>query len=294
MTPSLAVAISVYNRWEELGGLLELLRYNWQSGPLLHITVVTTAAEAEIPLWIDRSLITVLQSGSPYTMPRTIPVPLQRIPMVGAHLAQGNNRARKRALRTRTVASIIAGCSAGMNSGKASTLHLHAAAWPLKEAPIFQMLERMQSRGYFFAGRGLGTAARDQKRPLGDIDDNFFIIDNAFARAANFWSFDPAQDAETVSNEGRLARRVYDRCPQESIFLFDDFSDARDYIFPPGTTARRMQPFNYYKPMGLLRSHDLHLQAAACHQMKYSGPVINKIIKGYLPSQAEMHIPTLF
>lgn len=275
----LAIAISLYNRWDELGGLLDLLRLNWKSGSQLHITVITTALEQDMPGWIDTSLIDDLQFGSSHPMP-AFPIlgRLERIPGLQTVVAEQRHVVLKRIIRTRTVDSIIRGCRAGMQSGRNYTMHLHAAAWPMMEDKIYGLLDRMRQGRFVFAGRGYGREWIDEKRPAGDIDDNFFVIENAFARASKFWEFDPDLDADRVTNEGRLARRVYGKCPDNAILLYDRFQNPQEYVFPPGGDQRRVQPYNYFKPMGLLRSHDMSQQAKYCQEFGYRGPVIDEII----------------
>jgi len=285
----LAITISLYNRWLELGGLLELLRLNWKGGRDLHIIVISTASEDEFPNWIDRKMIDHIEFGSRFPMPNFKNDPffrehfigrnLSKIPYLGDYLLARQRKKLKKITRSRTVDSFIRGGIRGIESGRAYTLHLHAATWPFREDKVYEITDMMKNNNYIFACRGFGKKLVSEKLPSGDIDDNFFIIDNNFASKTNFWNFDPGLDAETISNEGRLARRVYEKCPEDKIYFFDNFSNPNDYIFPEGTTPRRVQPFNYFKPMGLLRSHDLRKQAELCQRFKLKGPIIENIIE---------------
>lgn len=276
----LAITISLYNRWQELGGLLELLRLNWPGGRDLYIIVISTAKEEEMPDWIDRNMVDHFEFESDYEMPKPMfPRWLLGLGDLGERLNNYQRRIVKRVVRTRTVDSIVRGCKQGMHSGRAYTLHLHAATWPFRGEKVYELIRNMKKKGYVFVGRGYGKKVIDEKHPAGDIDDNFFIIDNKFAKDSSFWGFDPALDAQNVCNEGRLARRVYEKAAEEKIFFFDDFSNAEQYDFPSEANQRRIQPFNYFKPMSLLRSHDLTKQAELCRDNKLEGPIIKEIVK---------------
>ena len=278
----LAVAISVYDRWLELGGLLEVLRLNWHSGRDLYITVSSTAEEKDMPVWINRVLIDHIEFGSPYPMPKWDPLgwvqQWKKITLV----QQLREKYMTPIIRARTVESIIRSCRQGMVSGADYTLHLHAAAWPFKEEKIYEIIDTMKARKAVIGCRGYGKKYIDAKRPEGDMDDNFFIIDNSFAQESQLWKFDPAKDAPTVSNEGRLARRVYQVCSEKQIYYYDQFQKAEEYDYPPGTDQRRVQPYNYHIPTGLLRSHDMRWQAKLCAEFGYHGPVLDQLVATYI------------
>ncbi len=269
--PSLAVAISLYDRWDELQGLLELLRLNWPTGPNLKVIVSSTAEEVALPAWVERSYVDNFLWGSRYSLP-----------------ARRSSRLRplhdrrygffKQQLRTRTLDSISRGCRVAAASGQDYTLHLHAAAWPLLENVIYDILAKMTRKNYLFAARGYGQKYVDGKHPDGDIDDNFFLINNSFAHQTNFWDFDAACDADRIGNEGRLARRVYELCGDDQVYFYEDFSRPEEYIYPAEADQRRVQPYNYHKPTGLLRSHDMSWQAKLCAELGYHGPFLDRLI----------------
>lgn len=268
---SLAVAISLYDRWDELQGLLELLRLNWKTGKELYIAVTSTAEEDAMPGWVNRSLVDTFSFGSTYTLPA-------KRSSRWTWLHDRRYGEFKRLLRARTVDSIQRGGRACANSGKDYALHLHAAAWPLKEDFIAGVIEHMEKHQFVVGCRGYGKKLVDGKHPAGDIDDNFFLINNEFARQTHFWDFDPAQDAERIGNEGRLARRVYEVAREDQVYYFDDFSRSEDYIFPPSVNQRRVQPYNYHKPTGLLRSHDMRKQAELVAQFGFHGPWLDQML----------------
>lgn len=276
---SLAVTISVYDRFLELAGLLELLRLNWPSGNSLHITVITTATKEQIPTWFNKDLTNVFRYGSDYPMPwwDKVTASIKGNPVVN-HV---RHRYLTRIIRARTLDSIIRGCKSGMKSGASHTLHLHAAAWPLDEKAIFSIIDRMKELQAMFACRGFGLQHKDTKRPYGDIDDNFFIINNAFAAEKGFWDFDPAEDALTLTNEGRLARRVFSLCAEDQVYFFDKFANEDEYVVEGSSSHRQVQPYNFHKPLSLLRSHDLKQQAYYSQKFNLHGPTIERIMKEY-------------
>lgn len=292
MFSNLAITISLYNRWDELGGLLELLRDNWSEGEKLYVIVNSTAEEEEMPEWVDKNLANHFQFGSPFPMPNlsrdvfSLKHPFgtflsKTTPLAGC-LERRQRQKVKKATRSRTVESFVRGGRKGIESGRKYLLHLHAATWPLSEQFVRELLEKMEEKNSLFSGRGFGKKFVTEKLPAGDIDDNFFIINNHFADRVGFWDFDPALDVETVSNEGRLARRVYEKIPEDKVCFFDNFSKPEEYIFPEGATHRRVQPFNYHKPTKILRSHDMNWQAKLCKEENIKGRVIDQIIKDNL------------
>ncbi len=274
---SLAVAISLYDRWDEAQGLLELLRLNWQTGPGLYIAVTSTAPEDQMPSWVNRSLADKLLFGSSYALPA-------RRGSVLRPLHDRRYGVFKTKLRARTLDCISRGCAQAADTSCDYTLHLHAAAWPLKEKVIYDIVDRMRQNNYLFAARGYGKNYLDGKHPAGDIDDNFFFIDNRFARHVDFWNFNPAEDADRIGNEGRLARRVYQVCRDEQVYYYENFSRADDFVFPAAADQRRVQPYNYHKPTGMLRSHDMHWQARLCARFGYHGPFLDLLVARELPT----------
>lgn len=269
---SLAVAISLYDRWDELQGLLEVLRLNWKTGPELYIAVVSTAESAQRPEWVNCALADHWQFGSQYKLPKKRASWFQ--PLHDQRYGQF-----KKVLRTRTVDCVCRGCRHTLASEREYTLHLHAAAWPLREEKILEIIDHMRRGQFVAAGRGYGKALVDGKHPGGDIDDNFFIIDNQFARRTSFWDLDPSRDAELMGAEGQIGRRLAELGVWDGIYFFDDFSKPEEYVYPPGTSPRRVQPYNYHYRLGLLRSHDMQQQAALCRAFGYHGPMLDQLIK---------------
>lgn len=279
----LAITISVYNRWDELGGLLELLRLNWKQGKDLYINVISTAGEKEFPDWIDKKMMDSIEFGSPYPMPvNFILSRLAKIKLLAGYINSRQRKIFKPIVRSRITDSIIRGFKKGIESNRKYTMHLFGVSWPLMEDKIYELLDTMEKNGYVFTCRGYGKKLINGKCPWGDMDDNFFVVDNEFAKKTNFWDFDPRIGANKIANEGRLAGRMYELCPQDKIYFYDDFSRSELYLFPEGTSQRRMQPFNYFKPMGLLRSHDKTIRAEFCKRMNFQGPIIKKLIEDNL------------
>lgn len=268
----LAIAISLYDRWDELQGLLELLRLNWKTGPELYIAVVSTAEPTQVPVWVKQELANSWEFGSQYSLPKRRASWFR--PLHDRRYGQF-----KKQLRTRTVDCVCRGCRQTLTSGRAYTLHLHAAAWPLMEEKIYEIIGNMRDKKYYAAGRGYGRALVDGKHPAGDIDDNFFIIDNKFARDYNFWSINPQRDADVMGAEGQLTRRLKEIGVEDRVYLYDTFSKPEEYLYPPNTSPRRVQPYNYHYRLGLLRSHDMQQQAKLCQQFGFHGPFLDQLIK---------------
>lgn len=268
---SLAVAISLYDRWDELQGLLELLRLNWKTGKNLYIVVVTTAEQRQVPAWVNQQLADYWEFGSQYSLPK------QRTSWFQPLHDRRYGRF-KRQLRTRTVDCICRGCRQALASGREYTLHLHAAAWPLMEEKIYGIINHMRNGSYVAAGRGYGKALVDDKHPAGDIDDNFFITENNFARASDFWNINPASDTEVMGAEGKIARRLRELNVEERMYFYDTFAKPEEYLFPPSTSPRRVQPYNYHHRLGLLRSHNMSFQAKLCWEFGFRGPFIDQLV----------------
>jgi hypothetical protein len=169
-----AIAISVYDKFQDVRLLCDLLRKNWPGD--YHIAVCSShpgAASALADCDIDELLSTA-------DMP---------VGDGGARDPRVSPRAR---LWVKVIDSIRTVCGhCAVRSEAPYTLHIHADACPLSWPKLAQLAETMKRHGKRFAARGEGFGFYTVNEPLGGFDDMFFVVDNAFAREARLWDFDP-------------------------------------------------------------------------------------------------------
>jgi len=170
----LAIAISVYDKFQDVKLLSDLFRKNWPgSYDLVVCSSHPQAASRLADCDIDELLST------------------ENLPMDGPGSSDPRVSPRAR-LWVRVIDSIRKACGRCADRAEAPfTLHLHADACPLSWPKLRRLAERMQRHGKWFAARGEGFGFYAVNEPVGGFDDMFFVVDNAFARDTGFWDFDP-------------------------------------------------------------------------------------------------------
>ncbi len=165
-----AVAISVYDKFEDVKILADIFRKNWKGN--FHIVVCSSHPSAETHLAgcdIDELLH------------------IENIPFSPAQFSQDQKQMH---LTLRVVDSIRKACDRASRSEAPYTLHLHADSLPLSWPHLRSLGEAMRGRGKVFAARGYGFGYYVHDAPVGDFDDMFFVFDNAYAKTKRLWDFE--------------------------------------------------------------------------------------------------------
>ncbi len=254
----LAVAISVYDKFQDVKLLTDLFRRNWPGN--YHIVVCASHPNPAPHLAdcdIDELLVIddlPLPSGWEPPDPRVAP------------------RAR---LWVRVLDSFRKACGRCAESQAPVTLNLQADACPLSWPKLKGLIDKMKRGGKRFAARGEGFGFYSFNEPLGGFDDMFCIIDNAYARSVGLWDFTPFDFMpHKISIHGVIAILGLTRIGVRRFYHYADHTQAVYWDGKPVV----LHPLNSVHPMHFDPQFDfLHI-----HETGFSGDVGSRLKAHYL------------
>ncbi|MCL0099884.1 hypothetical protein M1O55_03330, partial [Dehalococcoidia bacterium] len=143
-------------------------------------------------------------------------------------------------------------------------VHYHADAHALQVEPILQIIDEMERRDCWVAGRGRGMDFRNSKAAYGDVDDHFFISRTDEAKRHKLWHIDPGRMLRQINSESFLSYSIQKSEGQQRFYLYSNMAanlvDASsvpdDAFYPDGVCHRHMHPFNYDPERGFLHTND--------------------------------------
>lgn len=269
----LAIAISVYDKFEDVAILTEIIRENW--GGDYYIVVCSSHPEAASRL-SQYPLDAILSIDNIPFDPKATP------------------QQRQGLFTLRVIDSIRKSCGHCCQYSHAPyTIHLHADALPLSLSKLKKLAEEMKSLGKFFAARGYGYVHYTHDGPLGEFDDMFFMIDNLFALKSNFWNFElPDILPHKISMHGFLGLWTLMRIGASRVHHYSDYGEAtywddKPIHFTPDT-GYSSRPMYLDPNYDFLHIHtqdfpnDLGPQLKAYYLLKYGlikGFTIQKFLK---------------
>jgi|GEM_PF-2582401 len=163
------IAISLYDKFDELGVLVDILRENFEEKYYIAVCSDHEAAASEVEsLDVDEF---VPGSGITY-------------PVDGSRERELINRS------SRIFESIKRACQACAASGCEYVMHLHGDAWPLDEGTIDTLIERLEDSDKKVAVRGPGFSYR-APRFVGHVMDQFFLYDTEYFNKISFFDVNP-------------------------------------------------------------------------------------------------------
>jgi len=208
----LGVAISVYDKFEELRLLLDILRENFRTRFVIAVCSNSDAAESEL----RSAPIDMLVQGEAIHFSPQLDWRLQGRPN----------------LVCRVCDTIRRSSLAAMELGADRVVHLHSDAWPLREECLLGLFERVRDSGKVFAARGLGFGFYGNDAPLGNFDDMFFCFDSAAMRRCGFFDFEPLEMLpHKLSIHGILATLALAKV---GLSRFDHYNDQTRMEMWPG------------------------------------------------------------
>lgn len=225
----LAIAISVYDRWQDVRILVDLIRANW---PGRYYIAVCSSHPDPAPHLADCAIDQLLTVGA-YSM--------EGPPILNPRVAP---RAR---LWVRVIESVRKlGDHCARSSGAPYTVHLHADAVPLSWPKLRGIAETLARDGKCFAARGEGFAFYTVNEPVGGFDDMFFLFENAFARETALWELDPFDFLpHKISIHGLLAILGLTRVGLQRFYHYASHHEAIHWDGKPNL----VHPFNSAQPM---------------------------------------------
>lgn len=223
----LGVAVSLYDKFDELELLVDILRKNWEGE--YYIVVSSKHPEAKERLQdidIDEY---VSGSGIEYS-------PTESDSTVSSHDGWIN-------LTSRILDSIQQTCKAAINAGCDYVLHLHADAWPLNEDKLIQIVDQLRSSKKVLAVRGDGLTFRRPDYHLGRVMDQFFIFESSYFDEIGFFNFNPLDYLPHTSIHTSLMILFLGKIGLSNIYHYSDMSSD---VYWDG--EKKIRPFSGVRP----------------------------------------------
>jgi hypothetical protein len=204
------IAISLYDKFEELSILHDILKYNFQKKYYLYVCSNHSNAESEIQ---QRGLkFDGFVQGEDITFSSDLPKVKKRLSLV-----------------CRSTDTVKRSCSLAIESGCDYVMHIHCDAWPLSEEKLddhFKLIEN--NNNLDIAVRGLGWSYTGRDRPLGGIDDHFFVFNVKSILSRNIFDFDVLQMfPHILSIHGILAAQIITKLGINRCLYYDDFRESK-------------------------------------------------------------------
>lgn len=165
MNRKIGIAVSVYDKFDDLAILHDILRENFEHEYFLSVHCNHPDAEKEL---------------------------LQKRDLDIDHLSCGEQiRYRENTqLYLRILNSFKKSCEAAIESCD-YVMHLHADAWPLKEEKIHEVIDKLEEKERKIAVRGKGTTYQlNTGYRNGLVMDQFLIFDSDYFQSIDFFEFD--------------------------------------------------------------------------------------------------------
>jgi len=215
-----AIAISVYDKFDEARLLVDIIRENWLDDYLITVCCNHHNGEQELgDLPIDAYI-----QGDPVPYNQSKPI---------ANLTY------------RVVDTIRKSCRSAISLKPRTVMHVHSDAWPLREDAFRNLIEEMYERGAYAAGRGLGFGFCRGDCPLGHLDDMFFLFDASFADSVDLFGIRPLgflPHWQTV--HGILSAVVMVKVGLDRFYHYDDHTSL---VLWPGKP--KVMPYERAKPV---------------------------------------------
>ncbi|OGI12553.1 hypothetical protein A3K64_01450 [Candidatus Micrarchaeota archaeon RBG_16_36_9] len=201
----IGIAISLYDKFEELAILVDIIRNNWKNKYIISVCSNYPDAKKRIKeLNIDIDKFT--QGENIYFSPKD---------MRGVRKVVN--------LYCRVLDCLRKSCKGAEDLGADYVMHLHTDAWPLKEEGMLRIIDHMKKNNYKVATRGFGMTKYGHDCPLGHIDDMFFIYNVEYFRRIRFFSFNTLEMLPTrLSIHGILATLLVSRVGVSKLYLYDN------------------------------------------------------------------------
>ncbi len=229
----IGIAISLYDKFEELAILIDIIRKNWKGDYIISVCSNHPSPKPHIKnLDID-----VFTRGDDINVTKDMPWMRNSINM-----------------RCRVADCIKKSCTGAIKAGADYVMHLHTDAWPLKEDQVLKIIKEMKKNKKEFAMRGLGFSRYRHDCPTGHFDDMFFIINSKAAKKKRFFDFNVlAFLPHRLSIHGVMSLIIIGRLGLENIYHYDNhighiFWDGKKH---PGELERG-RPSMYDPVRGML------------------------------------------
>ena len=273
------IAISVYDKFEEVGILIDIIRRNWKDDYYISLCSNYINAKEYIA---DLDIDCFTQGADIKYSPKMSWIPRGRTNLV-----------------CRVLDTIKKSCTGAIDGGYEYVMHLHSDAWPLDENVFLKISQEMIKRKKKIAVRGLGFLYYGQDVPLGHIDDMFFIFDAKYLNQIDFFGYNPIElFPHKNSVHGALVLQLLGKIGIKNIYYYSHHSnleywDAKNKILP----FERAKPSIFDSNLKFLHVHtaafpeNLGKSVQAYYLRKYDitkGEKIQEFIEKYYIPENEL------
>lgn len=217
----IGIAISLYDKFEELAILVDIIRENWKGKYIISVCSNFPNAEKrikELNIDIDK-----------FTQGENIYFSFKE--MKGIRKVVN--------LYCRVLDCLRKSCKGAEDLGVDYVMHLHTDAWPLKEEGLLDIINHMKKNNLKAATRGFGLTKYGHDCPLGHIDDMFFIYDVDYFRKIRFFDFNVLEMLPTrLSVHGILATLIISRVGVSKFYLYDNHTKFKYWDGTPKNPFR--------------------------------------------------------
>ncbi len=198
------IAISVYDKFEELAILVDIIRQNFSDKYLIAVCCNHPQGESHISkLDIDG----YVQGRDIFFSPK--------LPW-----SQG-----RPLIVCRNTDTVQRSCTKAIELGADVVMHIHCDAWPLNESKLNEHFALVSERGKKFAARGYGFGFYGRDVPIGRIDDHFFFFNAAYLKEIKFFDFNPLEMLpHKLSIHGILCMQILVKLGLKNFLLYHDQS----------------------------------------------------------------------
>jgi hypothetical protein len=224
------IAISLYDRFEELGVLHDIFRHNFRGR--YHLYVCSNHLDfSEKIKNLDLSF-DGLAAGENIRWDRSDFTD----PLVW-----------RLGITCRSLNTIQTSCQLAMDDGCDYVMHVHCDAWPLSEIELLRLFEKLHSNSLALLTRGNLSYFREYQ-PVGTVDDHFFLFDAKKFKENRVFDFDPIdQLPHMITTHGILALNFMTKLSRSSYQVYSDWTDTERW---PGS-GLLTDPFRPLRPSSL-------------------------------------------
>ncbi|MCD4801333.1 MAG: hypothetical protein K8R16_00175 [Anaerolineales bacterium] len=273
------IAISVYDKFEEVGVLIDIIRKNWKND--YYISLCSNYPNAK--RYIEDFDVDCFTQGVEIKYSPEMP-----------WIQRGRTN-----LVCRVLDTIKKSCTGAMVDSCEYVMHLHSDAWPLGENSFLKISQELKEKKKKIAVRGLGFLYYGQDVPLGHIDDMFFIFDVNYFYKIDFFGYNPIElFPHKNSVHGALVLQLLGKIGIKNIYYYSHHSnleywDGKNKILP----FERVKPSVFDPYWKFLHVHtsafpdNLGKSVQAYYLKKYEmtkGDNIQKFIQKYYQPEAKL------
>jgi hypothetical protein len=218
----IGVAISLYDKFDDLRALVDILRHNFDQEYYISVCSNHPDGEARIePIDVDH-----FSQGAE----------IKYTPELSGLRADTN-------LNSRILDSMQRSCRGAMDAGCEYVMHLHADAWPLDEVKLLDLVGRLEESEKHAAVRGMGSSYRRPKFWLGSVMDQFFLFESDFFDDRSFFDFDPRDLLPHTTIHNMLLLLLLGNVGRSNFFYYSDKSTDRWW-----DDKKKTQPYAGVRP----------------------------------------------